>query len=338
LLPSLVSGLGWAARKLWESRGDSPYLDQLFILLSCLVKPPSLSAEAKSLHETVLAITAVQLERALAHIQKFNVKRKEVESLFNVLRPHLQAPRNGTATRSELEGWSTQSHGGLLTALKHSYHNLVSWSNRLFTAQQATDNSSNGGTHANVGSAPQYTHRLIMTCILVNGAPKTLSLLLVESTKMITSGSCTPDVPLDVLTAIICAPSVQPARFTSTLRQALQSAQAEAYTLSVGKNGEGADTVRAELIVRLSRRVEAQSPVRPVPQPAPEQSQAENVVATADIIMGLEGNETADTNMPDAGIDATNSNDMLEGMLKDVDSADLDSLMDTGGDDLFNLA
>ena len=58
-----------------------------------------------------------------------------------------------------------------------------------------------------------------------------------------------PDVVLDVVTAIICAP-VTGERFS--LRQVLHSAYEDAYALSKR------DAARAEVLVRLQRRVEVQ--------------------------------------------------------------------------------
>jgi len=61
-----------------------------------------------------------------------------------------------------------------------------------------------------------------------------------------------PDVVLDVITAMVCAP-VTGERFS--LRQALHSAYSDAYVLSKR------NAARAEMLVRLYRRVEAQAPI-----------------------------------------------------------------------------
>lgn len=341
LLPSLVSGLGWAARKLWETKPSAPQLDYILPLVTCLVKPASLSAEASSLHETVLTITASSLERALAHVQKLHPRRRDIDPIVNALRPHLHQLRNGMATHTELEAWSAQSHGGILAALRHSFHSLVNWSSRISISKQATANQTNTSSQAPLGSAPQYTHRLITTCVCTFGAPTTLATLLTESTKMVAANSCSPDIPLDLLTAMIAAPSIHPVRLTVSLRQALQLVQADAYSHSIEKNGRPADTVKAELIVRLARRVEAQSPARPVPETGVDGAEQAAVVnAAADMMMSLNnGNDETNGAISGTQSDANaSSNDVLEGMLKDVDvSADLDSLMDTDAGDLFNM-
>jgi hypothetical protein len=57
---------------------------------------------------------------------------------------------------------------------------------------------------------------------------------------------------LDIVTAMICAPVAGDARERLSLRDALQSASSDAYALSK------TDNARAELIVRLQRRVDVQ--------------------------------------------------------------------------------
>lgn len=79
------------------------------------------------------------------------------------------------------------------------------------------------------------------------GSKPVLEALLNAVMKHATNGP--PDVVLDVITAIICAP-VTGERLS--LRQMLHSAYNDAYTLSKR------DAARAEVVVRLQRRVEVQ--------------------------------------------------------------------------------
>ena len=339
MLPSLVAGLGWAARKLWEVKPSAPYLDYLLPLVTCLVKPASLAPEASALHETVLTITAYPLERALAHVQKLHPRRRDIDPLLNVLRPHLHQVRSGAATHTELETWSTTPRGGMFTALGHSLQALLNWSSAALVKQEsATGNP----RQTSSGAAPNYTHRLVLACVRIFGAAPTLSVLLNEAVKSMSAGNCTPEVALDVLTAIVCAPIAPTARSTIGLRQALQLALEDAYVYSIGKHGQQPDVNRAELIVRLSRRVEAQSPARQSAQQAAVDV-ADAVVnegVAADMMMGLE----SDTNLGTGGIEGPTmgstdaTNEVLEGMLKDVDSAGLGDFMDTDNAvDMFDL-
>ena len=79
------------------------------------------------------------------------------------------------------------------------------------------------------------------------GSKPVLEALLDVVMKQAANGS--PDVALDVVTAVICAP-VAGERYS--LRHALHSAYSDVYTLSKR------DATRAEIVVRLQRRVEAQ--------------------------------------------------------------------------------
>ena len=336
LLPSLIAGFGWAARKLWEAKHVAPYLEYLLPLIACLVKPASLSPEASAHHETVLNITAHPLERALAHVQKLQPRRRDIDPLLTALRPHLQQPRSCAVPHTELEMWSA-APSGLFGALRHSFLGLVNWSAPPTTVKQegTTSNPRQAGT----GGVPNYTHKLLLTSIRTFGAPTILSLLLIEAHKEIESQNYAPEVVLDVLTGLVCAPAASAPRHTMSLRQALHFAIEDAYAYSIGKDGGQPNGNRAELIVRLARRVEAQSPARPVVQPVAEVD-AQQIVssdAPGDMMIGLEGG--ANLGIDDTGLTGTApSNDMLEGMLKDVDAAELGDLMDTDqAGELFSL-
>ena len=339
MLPSLVAGLGWAARKLWEVKPSAPYLDHLLPLVTCLVKPASLASEASALHETVLTITAYPLERALVHVQKLHPRRRDIDPLLNVLRPHLHQVRSGAATHTELETWSTAPRGGMFTALGHSLQALLNWSSAASVKQE---NATSSSRQTSSGAAPNYTHRLVLACVRIFGAAPTLSVLLSESVKLISSGNCPSEVSLDVLTAMVCAPVAPTARSTIGLRQALQLALEDAYGYSIGKHGQQPDITRAELIVRLSRRVEAQGPAQQNAEPTAVEV-ADAVVpegVAAEMMMGLESGTSLGTGGiegPTMGsTDATN--EVLEGMLKDVDNADLGDFMNTDNPvDLFDL-
>lgn len=343
LLPSLVSGLGWTANRLWATQSSAPQLDYVLPLLTWLVKPFSLSSEAHALYETVLSITAFQLERGLTHAQKVHPRRRDIEMIASTLRPYLRLPRNGASSHTELETWTTTAHGGALAALRHSFHALVKWSNSLTSSKQTTLNPQNGTQQQQSAPvpAPSYTHRLLSSVILLFGARIALQTLLKESARLIVNNSCSPDIPLDILTALVCAPVAPPPRSTLTLRQALELAQSESYTVHTGKDGEPADSVRAELIVRLDRRISAQTPPPPVLQVGQSNGTINMTIVTNgtdDAIMNLGTNitNTVDGLANNAG--TMNEDDMLDGTLQEVNMADLEELMDgTDGGDIFGL-
>ena len=295
------------------------------------------------MHETVLSITAFQLERGLMHAQKVHPRRRDIEAIASTLRPYLRLPRNGASSHTELESWTTTAHGGALAALRHSFHALVKWSTQLTSSKQSTLNPQNGTQQQQSppGPAPSYTHRLLSSSVLLFGARTVLQTLLKESAKLITNNLCSPEIPLDILTALICAPILQPLRSTLTLRQALELAQADAYGIHVGKDDEPGDTVKAELIVRLDRRITAQTPPRPVLQAGQSRGHINMTIdtnGTDDVLMNLGANitDTIDGLVGNTG--TINENDMLDVTLPEVNMADLEELMDgTDGDDIFGL-
>ena len=343
LLPSLVSGLGWAANKLWETQPIAPHLEHILPIVTNLVKPSSLSAEAHYLHETVLSITAYELDRGLRHAQKVHPRRRDIDPVIVALQPWQRLPRNGAATHLELESWTKTPHGGMLMALRHSFGSLVKWSNNLVNSAQVALNSSSTGQQPNnfPSSAPLYTHRILPTAVLLFGANKVLQALLKESTKLMTTNSCSPEIVLDILAALISAPAAQPPRSGLTLRQMLDLLLADAYALHTSKDEDGSKTVQAEFIVRLSRRVEAQCPARPVIVAAQTTDPMAGTMAAdgtvTDVIMSLDP-MNASMNGLQADSAALAETEMLDGTLQEVNMADLEELMDGAeGGDMFGL-
>ena len=343
LLPSLVSGLGWAANKLWETQPVAPHLDYLLPIITHLVKPSFLSAEAHCLHETVLSITAYQLERGLRHAQKVHPRRRDIDPIIVALQPWQRLPRNGAATHLELESWTKAPHGGVLTALRHSFGSLVKWSNNLVNSAQVALNPSGTGHQPNSfpSSAPLYTHRILPTAVLLFSAKLVLQALLKESTKLLTTNSCPPEIVLDILAALICAPAVQPPRSGLTLRQMLDLTLTEAYALHTSKDEDNFNTVQAEFIVRLSRRVEAQCPAPPViVTTQTTDPMVGTIVADGTVTNAIMGLDPTDTSMNGLQADSTalTESEMLDGTLQEVDMADLEELMDSADTgDIYEL-
>lgn len=317
LLPALVTGLGWAARRLWELPADkiaaTAHLDHLTRLLATLVRPSSLSPEAKALHESVMITAAAPLEHALVHAQSQYPRRNDLELLRVAVAMRVPTVRNsGHATPAELEGWAAGTPGGFVPGIRHILRTLVAWSSKA--QQQST---SVPGSHISIttnapSAPPQYTHRQIIHTTRIIGAPATLSALLDEAQRLIegaatgghtssfaagssaslanaagqagggggggaslgstaasgpstalssagsmgngpgTSQTYPSSLVLDVLSALLSAPSIASPRSQLTLRAALSLVFQEAYALS------RTDRARAELIVRLERRVAAQ--------------------------------------------------------------------------------
>ncbi|MCJ1383049.1 mediator complex subunit [Xylographa soralifera] len=235
LLPSLIAGLSWSTHRLLIPTSTSTTsLSILLPTLSLLVHPPSLSSDALSLHEAVLAVTTLPLDKALVSVQKLHPRRQDIDSLLTTLKSRIRYPRNTAISASELESWCGIPGGSILSALHNSIMALVNWST----------------TGVSNAAPPNYTHRLLLTAETMLGAKFVLGSLLDIILKH--AANETADVVLDIVTALICAPTANDGRERLSLRYILQLAYNDAYTLSKH------DTAKAEIIVRLNRRVETQ--------------------------------------------------------------------------------
>jgi mediator of RNA polymerase II transcription subunit 5 len=186
------------------------------------------------------------------------------------------------------------------------------------------------GQNSSINSMPpSYTHRQMIVALKVLGAKRVLAAILEELKQQSDAGNV--GVAYDVATALVCAPDVtndaepllpptippldesgnvpgQPQRHM-TLRQALR-AEAEDW-----KRIQKADPARAEMVVRLYRRAEAQL-IMAQPEPILEPS-------------GL-GLDVAGTSIDDAMAEAAAA--VVAGVVDPVTDAglSLDTSMDLG--------
>jgi mediator of RNA polymerase II transcription subunit 5 len=151
-------------------------------------------------------------------------------------------------------------------AVKTAFQGLINWSLQLTTMNPAQ-------------LPPPYNQRLFLIAERVLGAPIVLKILLAEIKEQTENPTGAAAVALDIATALVCAPksenspivytwptSPAPAQHTHqskrlNLREAL-SLENERATEIIKK-----DTSLAETIVRLHRRVEAQSTITVVALP-----------------------------------------------------------------------
>ena len=207
-----------------------------------MVKPPSISGDSAALHEAVLSVVAEPLTLSLMHVQALHPKRTEIDVILATLKSHTQPRRCNASSSAELEIWCATSGGGILTAVRHTVQSMAQWCN----------------TNSVNAALPSYTHRQILSAIQLLGAKSVVEGLIEEVSKQINLNS--PDITFDVITALITAPTdtdsnagvVYQGKRQLTLRDALNSLFDDAYQLSKS------DAPRAEITVRLHRRVEAQ--------------------------------------------------------------------------------
>lgn len=247
LLPSLVVALTWLGNHVWESELEPTI--PLKTLLS-LVRPSSISGEAHAIHQTVLNITARPLEEQLKDVRTRNQTFKDLKPNLDALEPYLSFRRVGSCHRSELDNWVSQAPGGLPGSIRATLQSLVLWS---------TNTEITGPPHP-------YTHRQLLAGIRILGAARVLDVLLDEVKQQTEAGS--GDFALDIVATMICAPMAEsfavdqntchpvdsskeslPRCSVLTLRDVLALQHDNVPKLS------GKDALRAEVIVRLWRRV-----------------------------------------------------------------------------------
>jgi mediator of RNA polymerase II transcription subunit 5 len=253
---------------IWESSEADLLL--LLKVLHALVKPHSISGEAQACHRTVLNITARTLEEQLKDVRtrlpggrsdhQSDIQpsphqdiQQEIQSLLDILDPYLSFQCNGNSRRSELDSWTTHADG-ICGVIRVTFQGLILWS-----------------ASAEMSMSPHaYTHRLILAGIRLSTASNVLSVLIDELKAQAEEAGGSLDLAIDIAATLICAPIPEsfaqeqtiyhpidttkeafPRCLLLTLRQALMVQHQNVPKLSEK------DPTRAEVIVRLTRRVNA---------------------------------------------------------------------------------
>lgn len=259
LLPSLIPAITWLSAHLWEARPQATYILQI---LSALIKsPPSISnnMEASHLLSSILKIVGKNLEKSLRWLQQTEPQRHDIEPISKALESNLGWERKGASKQNELESWTATPGGGLAASIKHTITILVQWGLQW---------GRNPGMHIIPAS---YTHRQFIAGINLLGAKRLLNIIIDELKIQTEAGN--GSVVLDIATALICAPD--PASFDSgpgldLLGGNTPQAQQHRLTLKEALKAETedmpkvhkTDTFHAETVIRLYRRVEAQSAIQ----------------------------------------------------------------------------
>lgn len=252
LLPSLLSGLSWLTKHSWEDHGDA---DILIHVLHKLLQPTSISADAQAMHQTIIAMIASPLETSLRELNRKVPNRQEIAVLIDILKPHLNSRRSSESNVNEITEWVSTPNGGLRRAVKDVISGLVTWSNQ-----------------SAMNSVPtKYTHKMVLFALDTIGADEVLNLI-VEEVRTQTQVGYGSSV-LEVATALVCAPTPMPTTsllsfdtgtamdstsHRRTLRQALR------HKLEAPEDLLGLETEYVEALIRLGRRVDAQSTVSPI--------------------------------------------------------------------------
>ncbi|EZF26546.1 hypothetical protein H103_01299 [Trichophyton rubrum CBS 288.86] len=276
LLPSLVMALSWMGKHIWKSGTD---LTTTLKLLATLVKPTSISGEAQEIHRTVLSITARELADELRTAKARHPLRTDIEPILQALEPYQSFQRTGTSSRSELEGWrSSSAPGGMVTGIRNTFSSLVLWSTDPEISM----------------TPPSYTHRQLLAGLKHLGSVRILAGILEELKLQSETGS--GDLAIDIAATLICAPmrecfSLEQAAYQSvggSLKDSLPHRQMLNLRYALNLQRESLSKVieyephRAELIVRLARRVDTLTSIPQIPQGV-ENIDVGNIMANMDL-------------------------------------------------------
>lgn len=239
-------------------------------------------------------------------------------AIAEALDPYLMETRR-VDWKSEGLQPSTPSPGGLLISICQMFHQLLGWSTSL-------------EVNAN---PPRFTFKLVSAALHLHGAPKVLIVYLKEVKSLV--GTQKLEAGLDMLTSIICAPfpDTYASAYCLSLRDALRIQHANLMkTLKTG------DTLFAEVVVRLHRRVEAFSAAAP---------QQEMAIDPANVI----GQEISNMDLQNINLDAAAENTEIDVGALGVQptSEDIDQILEgaagmenfgtntmgSGTDDVFGL-
>ncbi|EEP81932.1 conserved hypothetical protein [Uncinocarpus reesii 1704] len=261
---------------IWESETD---LTTSLKILHGLVRPASISGEAQEIHRTVLCITSRTLESTLKDIRTRYPSRTDIKPILDVLEPYQSFRRTGATNNTELDTWrANPAGGGLVTSIRNTFSSLVLWSTDPEISM----------------TPPSYTHRQLLAGVGHVGSEKVLQGLIDELKLQTETGS--GDLAFDIAATLICAPiaesfsvdqalyrqagdakySIPRCRFL-TLRDAL-SLQRDSLSKLIET-----DPHRAELVVRLQRRLET---LCSIPQMPPGEVDVDNIIENIHLGVG----------------------------------------------------
>jgi mediator of RNA polymerase II transcription subunit 5 len=235
-------------------------------MLEKLLKPSGSSQDMQAMHRCILGIVSTPLVSSLQTlISRRPEKSDQANALITILKPHMHQRRTMVITRAELEGYSI-----LTQAVKQTVRDLALW-------------AVNGGNDA----PPRYASHLVHCAIKCHTSFKVLQAIVEElrDQTIIGNGS----IALDVCVPLVCAPD--PTSYTTIMHMGGTVPQITGWTLHDAIRLKMMEpqkllempTADAEALVRLARRVEAQSAVSQValvnmPSSTEEQAMADQVM------------------------------------------------------------
>ena len=339
LLPSLVGGLNWLVKHSWKDSNDA---DILLPMLEKLLKPSGSSQDMQAMHRCILGIVATPLEGSLQIlIKRKPEKRDKANELIELLKPHLHQRRTMSTTMAKLDEISAVGGGMLDRAVTNTVRDLALW-------------AANGSSDP----PPRYSPHLVHCAISAHNSFRILDAVIagLKDQTSIGNGS----IALDICVALVCRP--EPATYIPLMNTAIPEPPITGHTLHDAIRLSTMDaqklltmkTVDAEALVRLARRVEAQSTVSQValvslPTSTEDQAMAEQVmqglgITTGDVplvvdnslLVGdgtMDQNSTADFSTADFNAAANGAMDLGDSANQNLnDMMQLDNSNDIFGD------
>jgi mediator of RNA polymerase II transcription subunit 5 len=249
LLPSLVGGLSWmASHALKQPHKDLEILMQMF---NKLIRSAPTSSDAQAMHSTILSILSGRLEKCFRNLQRRFPNRTDIEPLLTAIKPNLNYGRSSYAPITELEQWTNSPGSTFRGSIRNTIRELCMW-------------CSGGSLQL---TPPAYSHRLLLSSLKILGAYKTLRAIIEEVKAQSEAGNGA--VALDIAVSLICAPSTEnssvpiewmtsPIAASPSPRTAMNLREILKAEFDTAASIISSDTLAAETIVRLHRRVEAQ--------------------------------------------------------------------------------
>ncbi|KAK4998680.1 hypothetical protein LTR66_002148 [Elasticomyces elasticus] len=241
LLPSLIGGLCWLIKHLYEDHQD---LDVLIQILHMLISPTSMSGDAQAMHNTIVAIVLKPLQQSLGDVQRRQPGRQDVAQILSSLEPHMSNSHLIFSPKTELDQWSVAHEGGICQAVRDALRQLLAWS------------TTTGTTPTN------YTHRLLTTAVRLEGAHKVLEAVAEEIALQTEENNASAAV--DIAANLLCAPTPEHAPYHTAYNMALDDRRGKRLSLRDALKHVTADstkllereTLQAEALIRLNRKVD----------------------------------------------------------------------------------
>jgi len=233
LLPSLVPALQWLTKHAWEQTGD---LDVIVQVLHKLTSPASFHGEGGPMHSTVLAIVGESLTSLLRDLHRREPTKQDIGPLLAKLTPYVGFCRAASSQHIDPQSWSPDRSAGVLKDLRQSMSIMCFWSSPMALSSQL----------------PTYTYKQLHLAIQLVGASGVLEVI-VEECKSQSEGGL-GEYALDMATALTCANWL----YQNGREAAMDLRTAISLAMQDMGNKSQMDDVKRDILIKLSRRVEAQ--------------------------------------------------------------------------------